>query len=159
MVHSQHSIPWPLLNSPRVTALILMCLAGHVVAHAASNFLTKKLSHLDPNDSDIGGKLWDAFAHTNFHLVNNSHVDCSLSGATLTASILCKTKLITAWAGDSRAVLARQEQNAIRACDLTVDHKPTLPLELERILAAGGRVQPLVVCSLYIQCHLFNSIV
>lgn len=94
---------------------------------------------------DVRGLLWDTFAATNTHLVANSNVDCTLSGTTLTASVLRGVQLTTAWVGDSRAVLARRDGAAVKAYDLTVDHKPTLPEELKRIRELGGRVQPLVV--------------
>ena len=91
--------------------------------------------------------------------VTSPRVDASLSGATLTLSVLRESRLITAWVGDSRAVLARrapatdaavvdEHSNAkpkVVAYDLTVDHKPTLPAEHQRIIDAGGRVQQLVV--------------
>ena len=48
-----------------------------------------------------------------------------------------RASLISANVGDSRAVLSRHGQ----AVDLTEDHKPNLPSELERIERLGGSVQ------------------
>ena len=92
-----------------------------------------------------GTRLWDAFLATNARVLADPQLDCTLSGATLTVSILDDRTLTTAWVGDSRAVLVRRESHTIMGYDLTVDHKPGLPEELHRIVQAGGRVQSLVV--------------
>jgi serine/threonine protein phosphatase PrpC len=123
--------------------------AGHIVARMAAEKLTQELNRLPPDEPDLEGRLWDAFTHAHEHVTSSSRCDAALSGATLTLSVLRGSKLITAWVGDSRAVLARRIGGGkVAAYDLTVDHKPTLPAEHQRIIAAGGRVQQLVVrCS------------
>lgn len=70
-------------------------------------------------------------------------VDCQYSGSTAVVSLLEGRRLTTAWVGDSRAVLVRQEQWGLRGLALTRDHKPTGTEERARILAAGGRVDRL----------------
>lgn len=55
-------------------------------------------------------------------------------------SRLCR-HLTTAWVGDSRAVIARQEPRGMKGICLTKDHKPGNPTEKARITAAGGRVE------------------
>jgi serine/threonine protein phosphatase PrpC len=119
--------------------------SGHLVANFAAKTLTKELTSSGLAEGDVHSRLWDGFEATNKQLIRSSNIDCTLSGATLTASILLGTKLTTAWVGDSRALLARKEGDSVKAYDLTVDHKPTLPEEKKRILEAGGRVQPLIV--------------
>lgn len=59
------------------------------------------------------------------------------AGCTAIVACLNGTTLHVANAGDSRAVLCRQGG---AAAELSVDHKPELPSELERITAAGGWV-------------------
>ena len=49
--------------------------------------------------------------------------------------------MISANAGDSRAIIVDKEGNA-RA--LSRDHKPDTPDEHQRIIARGGRVRPLI---------------
>ena len=68
-------------------------------------------------------------------------LDVEYSGTTVTLALLLGTKLFTANLGDSRAVLAcTAADGALTAVQLTHDHKPTVPAERARILAAGGRV-------------------
>lgn len=62
-----------------------------------------------------------------------------------TTSTVLYMKGSTVWAacsGDSRAIKASRVAGKIVATDLTNDHKPDLPEEKKRILAAGGTVTP-----------------
>eukprot|EP00440_Ansanella_granifera_P039301 gb/GFBE01042637.1/.p1 GENE.gb/GFBE01042637.1/~~gb/GFBE01042637.1/.p1 ORF type:complete len:399 (+),score=98.90 gb/GFBE01042637.1/:1-1197(+) len=58
-------------------------------------------------------------------------------GCTAVCTLLTKSHLICANAGDSRAVLCRKG----KAVALSQDHKPNCPTERSRIEAAGGTVQ------------------
>ena len=75
-------------------------------------------------------------------------IDSELSGSTAVACLLSGTRVTTAWAGDSRAVLARTDTDRspkgsprLVAVPLTRDHEPSLEAERRRIVAAGGRVE------------------
>jgi serine/threonine protein phosphatase PrpC len=57
-------------------------------------------------------------------------------GCTAVSAFVKGRKIFIANCGDSRAVICRSGL----AMPLTVDHKPSLPLEKARILAAGGVV-------------------
>lgn len=94
--------------------------------------------------SPLSKALLDSFAQVDEGL-GESPVDCAFSGAATTISVLKGSVLTTAWVGDSRGVLGRQVNGAIRAFDLTQDHKPAHPAEAARIRAAGGRVERLQV--------------
>jgi len=59
-------------------------------------------------------------------------------GCTAVLSCITAQAIITANAGDSRAVLSRNGQ----AIDLSKDHKPSLPSERARIEQAGGWIEP-----------------
>ncbi|KQK10544.1 probable protein phosphatase 2C 9 [Brachypodium distachyon] len=61
---------------------------------------------------------------------------CDHVGSTAVVAVVSPTQLVVGNAGDSRAVLSR----AGVPIELSVDHKPDRPDELERIQAAGGRV-------------------
>ena len=74
------------------------------MARMAAKHLSGSLAALDPSEADVEGKLWDAFARANEHLLAAPNVDCALSGATLTLSVIRGSQLTTAWVGDSRAV-------------------------------------------------------
>jgi serine/threonine protein phosphatase PrpC len=85
----------------------------------------------------------EAFLTTDKRL--NQSVETSLSGTTVSLVIFEGNKLITLNAGDSRAVkvslVAEDDQNLrIEVKALTIDHKPDLPEEEERINKAGGRI-------------------
>lgn len=54
--------------------------------------------------------------------------------------IFCGSKIFCANAGDSRAVMARQLNGRYQTINLSIDHKPTLASERDRIIKAGGRV-------------------
>ncbi|KAH1203796.1 putative protein phosphatase 2C 60 [Glycine max] len=56
------------------------------------------------------------------------------SGSTACVAIIRNNKLFVANAGDSRCVVCRKGQ----AYDLSIDHKPDLEIEKERIVKAGG---------------------
>nr|DAD37174.1 TPA_asm: hypothetical protein HUJ06_007815 [Nelumbo nucifera] len=67
------------------------------------------------------------------------NIDCFCSGTT--AVTLVKQDLVIGNVGDSRAVLGTRDQdNSLIAIQLTVDLKPNLPREAERIQQCKGRV-------------------
>lgn len=83
------------------------------------------------------------------HELSASDIDVRFSGTTYVGVLIQGNKLYCANAGDSRAVLARQEgyrvENRTRqwvAVALSRDHKPDAPDENRRIMERGGRVMP-----------------
>lgn len=62
------------------------------------------------------------------------------SGTTLIAIYTMGQRYWVACVGDSRAVLARSVDNQLVAVDLSVDQKPSIAAERERILKSGGFV-------------------
>ncbi|XP_073305300.1 probable protein phosphatase 2C 33 [Primulina huaijiensis] len=68
-------------------------------------------------------------------------IDCFCSGTTAVTLVKQGRDLVIGNVGDSRAVLGtRDENNALVAVQLTVDLKPNLPAEEERIRKCKGRV-------------------
>jgi len=69
-------------------------------------------------------------------------MDANMSGCT--CSVVFRPAhdqfIVVAHVGDSRCVISHKEQNTVNVTDLTVDHKPNLPKEKERIESCGGRV-------------------
>jgi serine/threonine protein phosphatase PrpC len=69
-------------------------------------------------------------------------VDVDLSGTTCNVIYIRGKQLLCANCGDSRAVLARLEGSLWKSIELSTDHKADLPDEHQRIINAGGRVEP-----------------
>ncbi|XP_073129858.1 probable protein phosphatase 2C 33 [Henckelia pumila] len=70
-----------------------------------------------------------------------ANIDCFCSGTTAVTLVKQGRDLVIGNVGDSRAVLGtRDESNALVAVQLTVDLKPNLPAEEERIRKCKGRV-------------------
>ncbi|KAL9234867.1 hypothetical protein vseg_009685 [Gypsophila vaccaria] len=68
-------------------------------------------------------------------------VDCFCSGTTAVTLIKQGLDLVIGNVGDSRAILGtRNKDNSLAAVQLTVDLKPNLPAEAERIKKCRGRV-------------------
>jgi serine/threonine protein phosphatase PrpC len=71
-------------------------------------------------------------------------INTAFSGTTCVFGIKNANSLYVANIGDSRCVLCRQKDGSdINAIDLSFDQKPENPEEKKRIVAAGGRVEPL----------------
>ncbi len=86
----------------------------------------------------------ETFIIANDKLVENQNIDSIFSGTTCVSVIYTPEKLICPNIGDSRAVLARYDNDKKKyiAIELTRDHKPTELDEKRRILENDGRIQP-----------------
>lgn len=81
--------------------------------------------------------------HDSFEQIENEIIQMTLDrdqqdGATALVSMVFGGHLFVANIGDSRAVIARRSE--AKAVRLTIDHKPDVPAEKERIETAGGKV-------------------
>ena len=70
--------------------------------------------------------------------------DVKMSGTTAVVVFIRGDQLYTANVGDSRAVMATETDQGLKAVELTFDQKPELPEEQKRIEAAGGIVEPIL---------------
>ena len=120
--------------------LLGVCDGHGTFGHLVSEYITKTLPIYLQDISDES--IISSFISTNNSLINNSKIDCSLSGSTCTTLIINLEKIICANLGDSRAVLAKQENGMYTAINLSKDHKPSDPNEMKRILIKGGRIKP-----------------
>ncbi|MCL7035611.1 hypothetical protein MKW94_019867 [Papaver nudicaule] len=68
--------------------------------------------------------------------------DSSCSGSTAVTILKQDQDIIVANLGDSRAVMGTLSDEELKAVQLTIDHKPELPKEADRIRKCGGRVLP-----------------
>jgi serine/threonine protein phosphatase PrpC len=108
----------------------------------------------DRKDSRLleGPTQREQLLHTAFKRTNNdmlhSNFDTSYSGTTACTVLIAGDILLCANVGDSRAILASVPNAApglsgeFIVTELSRDHKPNTPGELERILMANGRVEP-----------------
>ena len=119
---------------------------GHDVSNFVKDVLPKlMMSHAGFHSEDLTETLIFAFHETQKLLEHQTRLgvfNASTSGTTGTVVVHRGSTLWVAHVGDSRAVLAvrDRETGKIRAVDITMDHKPDLPEEKERILNAGGSV-------------------
>ncbi|CRH02340.1 protein phosphatase PPM6, putative [Plasmodium relictum] len=85
--------------------------------------------------------------NNNINPININFIDYNLSGTTCTIILynFLTKKIYSAHTGDSRAVMGKQslQTNKFRAYNITEDHKPSLKLEKDRIVAFGGEVKKL----------------
>ncbi|KAL5212353.1 hypothetical protein ABZP36_023200 [Zizania latifolia] len=83
----------------------------------------------------------NAFTAMDGELKLQANIDCAFSGTTAVCAIKQGKDLIIANLGDSRAVLATMSETGyLKAVQLTVDHKPSVPQEAARIKSCEGRV-------------------
>ncbi|MCE5166304.1 hypothetical protein HAX54_017212, partial [Datura stramonium] len=74
-------------------------------------------------------------------LRSQPNLDCFCSGSTAVTLLKQGSNLYMGYIGDSRAILASKDENdSMVAIQLTVDLKPDLPKEAERIKQCKGRV-------------------
>ncbi len=84
--------------------------------------------------------LKNVFIQTDSDLVSNTRVDSFFSGSTCCSLIYTPNRLISINVGDSRGVLGKFDGKVWKSYNLSRDHKPSEPDELERILENGGKV-------------------
>ncbi|XP_031091903.1 probable protein phosphatase 2C 52 [Ipomoea triloba] len=109
-----------------------------------------KLDVVDPEKEDLtedkAGSFWrDAFLKSykamDKELRSHPNIDCFCSGSTAVTIVKQGSNLFMGNIGDSRAILASKDSNDMMvAIQLTVDLKPDLPKEAERIKRCKGRV-------------------
>ncbi|CCI49342.1 unnamed protein product [Albugo candida] len=74
-------------------------------------------------------------------ILRDSNIDTEFSGTTAVIALIRDHVLITANIGDSRIVRGYMDaESTIHSQDISIDHKPDLPDEKDRILKSGGRV-------------------
>ncbi|CDP19943.1 unnamed protein product [Coffea canephora] len=134
--------------------------SGHVVARYVRDLLPSKLSSSSSSSASKGfnisaassggdenaGNFGDArilksFKEMDEELEGDAGIESYCSGTTAVTVIKQREHLIIANLGDSRAVMCtRDDQDLLVAEQLTVDLKPNLPSEAERIRSCQGRV-------------------
>ena len=108
---------------------------GHLISEYICNNLEKYIKNNTINE------ISKAFFLTQKNLIENSKIDCTLSGSTCNSLLISTDKIICANLGDCRAVLARYENGQYNAINLSRDHKPTESDEMKRILLKNGIIK------------------
>lgn len=123
---------------------------GHDISNFVKDNLPKLLFQQDNLLEDPQASLTKAFEKTQYLIekaTSMKTIDATRSGTTCSVVLHAhkQSMLHIAHVGDSRVVLGKGEsmpdgQQTWRSVDLTIDHRPDLPEERERIERAGGVV-------------------
>ncbi|CAK4145875.1 unnamed protein product [Aphanomyces euteiches] len=73
-------------------------------------------------------------------VIRDTSIDTEFSGSTGVVVVIRDRLLIVGNVGDSRITRGFMQSNVLTAAAVSKDHKPDVPTEKARILAAGGRV-------------------
>ena len=119
--------------------LIGICDGHGIYGDLISQYISQNLPHFIKNASKEN--LIKAFIDINNSLINNTKIDCSLSGTTCTSLIISLDKIICSNIGNTRAIIARYENGYYNAINLNRDHKPTESDEIKRIISHGGIIK------------------
>lgn len=95
-------------------------------------------------DKEVHDVIIQTFLEANYKLVTNEDINSTFSGSTCVSVIYTPEKLIVPNIGDSRAVMARFENNKWKGVDLSRDHKPSEEDEKIRVLENDGRIEPFI---------------
>jgi len=140
------------LNDESNVLFIGVCDGHGLVGHDVSKYLItnlpnnlntalKKTNKYISHKETLYSTLKQVFVETNKSLCKVPTIDTKFSGSTCVTIILTKNKIISANAGDSRAVMGRHINNKWLSIELSHDQKPNNPGEKERILSHGGRIE------------------
>ena len=119
---------------------------GHDVSNYVHTLLPKLITSSETFNTAPTDVIHSSFQRAHEHLLAHCEhpdtlFDCIISGTTASIVIFRERKLMVAHVGDSRVVLAKRQNDALTAVQLTPDHKPTLPIEKARIEEKGGEVK------------------
>eukprot|EP00954_Amorphochlora_amoebiformis_P022250 1351976-Amorphochlora_amoeboformis.AAC.1 len=120
---------------------------GHHVSSFVKNSLPR---HLDSH-GEIKSNPEKAILEATEKMVqelDRKNINTTFSGTTAIYCVKVAKMLYVANIGDSRAALGRLADGKYEAIGLSEDQKPDNPEEKKRILASGGRVEPLPGCEM-----------
>lgn len=148
--HNQDTyIAVPLSKHGRGQYLFAICdghgAQGHLVSRYLKETLPKWIETAIPGGGDWQTRLYAGLMEgigKTVEELSTSEIDIKRSGSTCVAVAVGGKTLVCANIGDSRAVVVRETEGNWSAEALSVDHKPDLAGEYERIVKNGGRVSP-----------------
>lgn len=110
---------------------------GANIGKYASKHLHKFIVKRPEYQTDVTNALKKAFLDIDEALLNEEELKDEMGGSTAVCCLIKENKLYCANAGDSRAIACVNGQ----AVALSLDHKPVLPVEMQRIHESGGWVE------------------
>ena len=131
---------------------------GHFVSNFASQFIPSHIIN-NPEIKDISNPeiIYEKLKQNNCEIIINAFLSCDeelkaeqfdsyLSGSTCVLVIHIGKNILCANAGDSRAIIVYDERgdsnlNYLKAEQLSIDYKPEIPEEKQRIIGSGGIVK------------------
>ena len=124
-------------------------ISRNIVKHicACEEFSSGSIFRDEPNDvpstdsyaERIGAVMKTAFLNADQELIDHcAERNLHYASSTGVTAFLWQNLLTVAHIGDSKACIARIIDGKIQPEWLTIDHKPNMPLELQRIQGAGG---------------------
>ena len=105
-----------------------------IINQNIKNLSTEKISSLTKI-------LESTFIQTNINLNTDERIDSTYSGSTCVTVLFTPTRIICINVGDSRCIMGKFNNNKWFSKNLTRDHKPSEPDEMERIISSGGKVE------------------
>ena len=107
--------------------------------------IKKKYKYITTDNNDeIKEIIKNTFNQIDKNMSKETDIDVTFSGSTCVSLIFTPKKLICANVGDSRCIIGKFDENKWFSKDLSIDHKPDLQLEKERILNNGGKIEPYI---------------
>lgn len=134
-------------NDHDTNTLILCVLDGHgehgdgVAIHFRESLAREMITH--PSwKTDVKKAAAESIMKLESTIIRSFRVDTEFSGTTLSMAIIRGNRITGVNIGDSRVIIGKMNttNGQMEAEEFTRDHKPDLPEEKGRILAAGGRV-------------------
>ncbi|ORX91523.1 protein serine/threonine phosphatase 2C [Basidiobolus meristosporus CBS 931.73] len=119
---------------------------GNLCSRFVKNTLAQLITtHKQALNQNIEKAITQLFHIANELLDEESAIDNYISGSTAVLVLVLNNQLVVANLGDSRAVLARDTEQGLKAVPLTEDHTCENPAELERVKSCGARVEQLQI--------------
>ena len=118
-------------------------LVNNLPQNLNKNIINKNIKNLSTERlSSLSKVLESTFIQTNISLNTDERIDSTFSGSTCVTVLFTPTRLICINVGDSRCVMGKfNNVNKWHSQNLTRDHKPSEPDEMERIISSGGKVE------------------
>jgi serine/threonine protein phosphatase PrpC/CRP-like cAMP-binding protein len=113
---------------------------GHTVAHAARDNIPVEFKNRYTADCDIQSTLTKTFTAVNEACHKNGRIDDAFSGTTAISVVFKNGCLEIGNAGDSRAIVAVQEDGKLLARPLSIDQTPYRKDERDRCRKTGARI-------------------